>query len=229
MRARRLLVVCAVSLGSCQSVVDPAGPIPPPSLAKAGGSITVTLIGPAASIANSVNAAGQVAGQLGGPFETNHAFVWTPTTPRGSTGTLADIGTLGGAGAYVAGINAAGWVVGGTADAAGTNVAFLWTSAGGMKGSNVPAKAAQDVNDAGQVVGPVGLRIARWTASIASDGSLQASDYEELPALPGAGSTAAFAINEPGQAVGWSVLERTTRFCGPVPAADGSSKISVSQ
>ena len=84
----------------------------------------------------------------------------------------------------------------------------MWTAAGGMVDIGAGTTSiALGVNDAGQVVGPVGLRIARWTASIASDGSLQASDYEELPALPGAGSTAAFAINEPGQAVGWSVLE----------------------
>ena len=207
---RRVIALGFISLGGCDAATTAAErtpTAPPPSFAKAGSSFTVTVIGPAPSIANRVNAAGQVAGQLGSPFETQRAFVWTPTTPRGSSGTLADIGTLGGAGGYATGINAAGWVVGGTIDAAGADLPFLWTAVGGMTRFDVPANAARDVNDAGQVVGLVGLRVAQWTASIASDGSLVASGYEELPALPGAGSTIAFAINELGQAAGWSVLE----------------------
>jgi probable HAF family extracellular repeat protein len=170
---------------------------------------SVDLVAGDASRAEAINDVGQIAGRLGANFQPSRAFVWTPATPRGTSGTLTDIGTLGGTGAYSTGINNAGWVVGSTSDAAGISRAFLWTAAGGMKAFGLPVQAdvAWDVNDAGQVVGTVGQRVVRWTATVATDGSVQTTDYEELPALPGAGSTIAFAINALGQAVGWSVLE----------------------
>lgn len=64
---------------------------------------------------------------------TRRGFVWTPATPRGSTGTLRDIGTLGGVGTHARAVNGAGYVVGLTSDAAGVARAYLWTAAAGMK------------------------------------------------------------------------------------------------
>lgn len=168
--------------------------------------ITITAVGPATgSIAYDVNSAGQVAGTLGTTYSAKRAFVWTPTAPRGTTGSLSDIGTLGGTDAMARGINSAGQVVGG---AVGT--AMLWTLVGGMKALGLPAGATSgygsDVNDAGQLVGYLdNRRPALWTVAVSGDGSVQVSAIEELGALPGAtGQTLPFAINGLGQAVGWS-------------------------
>jgi uncharacterized membrane protein len=198
-----------LSFASCDAADSVSAP-PPATLARSPGAVAYTPIGPSTgSFAFGVNDAGQVAGGLGTHLQINRAFVWTPSSPRASAGTLTDIGTLGGTGAYATGINNTGWVVGGTSDVSGAGRPFLWTAAGGLRDFGLPPEvdAARDINDAGQVVGTMASSVARWTASVAADGSAQASALEELGALPGAtGSTIAFAINAAGQAVGWSVV-----------------------
>src|SRR5262245_10288462 len=60
-----------------------------------------------------INGSGQV---IGGSFSpdsiTARAFLWTPTTPNGTSGTMTDLGTLGGTSSYVTDINAFGQVIG---------------------------------------------------------------------------------------------------------------------
>jgi uncharacterized membrane protein len=212
MRARCLIAVTVVALGGCGidvAAVDRTPTAPPPSFTKAAGAITLVSLAPPPSVAKSVSDAGVVAITGGGPFDTLHAFVWTPATPRGTTGTLADIGTLGGTGASAVGMNNSGWVVGGSADASAVTRPFVWTTTGGMKAFGVPVDitSAMDANDARQVVGLAGTSSVRWRAVIASDGSVEVGELEALPVLPGAVSSAVFAINQLGQAAGWSVVE----------------------
>jgi hypothetical protein len=79
------------------------------------------VLGGSSSAAGAITGAGAVAGQLaptGDPIDPStlnpnyHAFVWTPNVPNGTTGTLADAGTLGGSSSYAIGINTAGQIAG---------------------------------------------------------------------------------------------------------------------
>ncbi|MBA3485390.1 MAG: hypothetical protein H0T51_26645, partial [Pirellulales bacterium] len=77
-----------------------------------------------------INDSGQVAGWseiTGGAAYQYHAFLWTPTTPNGDSGTLNDLGALGGTYSVGTGINDSGQVTGSaftTGDAA--RHAFLY-------------------------------------------------------------------------------------------------------
>jgi probable HAF family extracellular repeat protein len=168
------------------------------------------------STAYAVNSAGRVAGTIEPPLnstEPGRAFVWTPSSPFGTTGTLRDIGTLGGAGAHAKATNEAGHVVGGAGDAAGVSHAYLWTAVGGMKSLGFPAGAtsagAWGMNDIGDVVGIAENADSQyavwWRVSVAADGSVQVGSVEALAPVPGSFSTVAFAVNQRGQAVGWSI------------------------
>ena len=111
----------------------------------------------------AINAYGQVVGgsEIAGNIE-QHAFLWTPATPNGTTGTWTDLGHLGGAHSYAYGINDAGAVVGRTNMPGGSDQAFHWTpeTANGTTGTMEPlgtlggwASEARGVNDTGQIVG----------------------------------------------------------------------------
>ena len=63
-----------------------------------------------------------------------HAYLWTPTTPNGTSGTMLDLATLGGLNSYSYNVGAGGQVVGAseveiTSD---DTHAFLYTSGSGM-------------------------------------------------------------------------------------------------
>ena len=115
------------------------------------------------SFGQGINASGQVTGNS---FLTGnagqHAILWIPTTPNGTSGVMHDIGTLGGAYSSGVGINASGQVAGWsylTGDAA--EHAFLYTSGSGMVDLNSlidPLSGweliyANAINDVGQITG----------------------------------------------------------------------------
>jgi probable HAF family extracellular repeat protein len=98
----------------------------------ASGAMTdLGTLGGTQSFGNGLNASGQVAGES---FTTSdaatHAFLWKPTTPGGTSGTMHDLGTLGGTSSYGYGINASGEVTG-ASDKTGDSKThtFLWKPA----------------------------------------------------------------------------------------------------
>lgn len=130
------------------------------------------------------------------PVGNNHAFLW-------KEGVMVDLGTLGGADSLPSAVNNAGQVVGTAAIMGGTDHAFLWTEETGMIDLNEPGDitgSAFDINDSGQVVGhlidntrtPFRAFLCSATAGRQALGTL------------GGGYSAAFSINETGEAAGES-------------------------
>ena len=214
MRRLALLTLAIIGLSGCgdSTPVSPASP----ELAKVGaGGITITSIGPAriGSQAEDVNDVGQVVGYTETSYYTPlRAFLWSPAQPRGTTGTLQDLGTFGGATALAKAINNAGHVVGNAADAAGVGHPFLWTVTGGIQDLGLAAgwtsASAWDINASGQVAGiaeaDVGQRAVVWTVSVDGAGVAQVLGRESLGTLPGGGSSVAFGLNNLGQTVGYA-------------------------
>jgi probable HAF family extracellular repeat protein len=151
-------------------------------------------LGGANSYAYGVNGSDQVVGasetgvldQYGTPIVA--AFVW-------QNGVMTDLGTLGGPYASAGGINDLGQVVGAAYTPDGLAHAFLWQN-GTMTDLGVPAGAsysmATGINNAGQVVGQTDAAPFLW----------QAGTMTPLDPL-GLAPSAAVAINDSGQAVGW--------------------------
>jgi probable HAF family extracellular repeat protein len=94
-----------------------------------GGSLynLGTLGGSGDGSAQAINAGGRVAGFAPVSTTSNtHAFLWNPTTLNGTTGTMADLGTLGGTTSKAFGINSGGQVVGFSLLADTSQHAFLY-------------------------------------------------------------------------------------------------------
>ena len=90
--------------------------------------VDIGTLGGDISRARGINAMGQVVGAssvAGNGVE--HAFLWTPESANGTTGTMVDLGTLGGAHSVANGINDFGVVVGRSNQSAGGDHAFVWT------------------------------------------------------------------------------------------------------
>jgi probable HAF family extracellular repeat protein len=144
--SRLALLAIASSVG-----ILPAAP------ALAGPRVTatpVTYLGGWNSGVKGLNDAGQVAGTRNTGFgETFHAFLWTPLTG------VEDLGTFGGHNSMAYALNASGVVVGYANDAAGGVRAFLrapgqpMVDLGDFNRDYTRGVVAEDVNDAGQVVG----------------------------------------------------------------------------
>ena len=122
-------------------------------------------LGGTESFGGTINASGQVAGFS---YTTGdaayHAYLWTPTTPNGTSGTMQDLATLGGLNSYSYNVGAGGQVVGASEVAVGISTnehAFLYTSGSGMVDLNTlidPLSGwelldASDINDARQITG----------------------------------------------------------------------------
>ena len=92
-------------------------------------------LGGTESFGGSINASGQVAGFSNTTGDAAyHAYLWTPTMPNGTSGTMLDLATLGGLNSYSYNVGAGGQVVGAseveiTSD---DTHAFLYTSGSGM-------------------------------------------------------------------------------------------------
>jgi probable HAF family extracellular repeat protein len=170
--------------------------------------------GAISSSAKSVNSLGQITGR-GAATTGTRAFLWSPNSPNGSTGSMIDLGELPGGSNSSSGeaINSFGQVVG--TSSADTGGAYLWTptTPNGTVGSMVNLGSLPDssqsngrgINRPGQVVGgatvPNGIHAFLWSpnAPNSSDGSMV--DLGDLPG--GTEDATAFAINDVGQVVGY--------------------------
>jgi probable HAF family extracellular repeat protein len=169
------------------------------------------------SEAYGINSYGQVVGfsRITG---TEHAFLWTPNSPNGTTGSMIDLGDLPGGidESQAFGINAQGQVAGNGSAATGTR-GYLWTptAPNGTTGSmtnlgDLPGgtnfSAAGGINSQGQTVGytgaTTGTRAFLWTPTIPNGASGSMIDLGELPG--GDDESVAGAINSFGQVIGYS-------------------------
>jgi len=152
------------------------------------------------SSAASINASGVVVGQSDLPHYTaTHAFVYQPGTG------LVDLGTLGGTVSNALAISDSGYIVGWSRTSPGGPIhAFRWTTASGMVDlGTLPGRSGSTacyVNNAGQAVGGSGTdeQSNAHAVLFQPDGTLV-----DLGTLGGAES-AAYAINDSGQIVGWA-------------------------
>ncbi len=161
------------------------------------------------SYGQAINSYGQVAGysyRLEGTFLYPHAFRYTDGVG------MEDLGTLGGDSSRALAMNDAGQVVGNSRIAPGdtTTRAFRYTDGVGMEDLGVlwegSYTSANDINNAGQVVGQSGSGAFRFTDGVG---------IEHLGDLGGGGSIAR-AINDAGQVVGESQTDLTDEFGQPL-------------
>lgn len=101
----------------------------------AGATYTVANIGaqllsPFRSVVNAINDYGQVVGvyDVSALGEDTKCFLWTPSSPNGTTGTVTTLPDLGaGSRCFASDINSTGHVVGSRTTASGDSHAFLWS------------------------------------------------------------------------------------------------------
>jgi probable HAF family extracellular repeat protein len=209
------MMAVGVLVSGCGDAVQPTSPAESSLLAPGATGINVTDLGLSGPRMNSraedINDQGQIVGSRG-PFSGPlRAFLWTPTTPRATTGSAADLGDLGGGAAQARGINASSQVVGSSTTPSGSQNPFLWEGGSMHDLGIVPAGSdgaeAMDANDAttrrvaGGVASPIDRAVV-WTVSGSGAGfSVTARDV--LPGLSTSGSFA-FALNDAAVVVGYS-------------------------
>jgi probable HAF family extracellular repeat protein len=163
------------------------------------------------SCAYGTNAAGQVVGESywGTIPGLEHAFLWTPTTANGSTGTMIDLNTLMGSSTIVleaaTGINDQGQIVGyGTFTSNGSMHAFLLTPSTTATSLAQPASITPMTNNAGPLIASSGgTSLAPLLASPPPDSSsvnpaalAVALSLSQLPAMPAAVSNPVLSFSQ---------------------------------
>lgn len=167
------------------------------------------------STGSSINDRGQATGASISVTINDRAFLWSPSIPNGSAGSMTNLGTLPSDVQSIGEcINSFGQVVG-----RGRTRALLWTPAVangstgsmvslGTLGDDFTTSSAEAINDAGYIVGGsfgiagLGMRAFLWTPSLpnASAGSMV-----QLSGLPtGSNRSSAFGINNVNQVVGYA-------------------------
>ena len=212
------MLATAVLVAACSEASQPTSPPESTSLTPGkkpdpASGITVTDLGLTGSRSDSraedIDDQGRIVGSRGPWTGPMRAFLWTPTSPRGTTGSATDLGDLGGGVAQARGINASGQVVGSSTTPSAGQHAFLWDG-GSMHDLGVPEGLdeveAMDINDAlpRRAAGgsASGDRAVVWTVSGSGEGfSVTARDV--LPELSTSGSFA-FALNDESVVVGYS-------------------------
>ncbi|MEP7227995.1 MAG: hypothetical protein ABI785_11580 [Gemmatimonadales bacterium] len=205
-----LMLAVGVLLSGCGDAAQPTPPSESPALApgnNVGTGITITTLG--LGRAEDIDDRGRIVGSRGTVSAPMRAFLWTPTTPRATTGSAIDLGDLGGGSAQARGINAGLQVVGSSTETSGRQDPFLWEM-GTLHDLSVPAGMdygeAMDINDAAtrRVAGGVASPVDRafvWTVS--GSGAAFSASLEVLPGLSTSGSFA-FALNDAAVVVGYS-------------------------
>jgi len=199
-----------------------------------------TLPGGNYSEAVGINASGQVAGMSSvAPGGNSHAFLWTPSTPNGTTGTMIDLGILPAAGGNVTAINDYGQVAG-LSSIGFFPQAWIWTPntpngttgtttmLGTLGGGAFSASHAYALNAFGQVVGmsntaSTDLHAFLWTPT-SPNGTV--GSMIDIGTLGGSGSVIANGINASGQVVGeanGTVFGQTRTFLWTPAAPNGTS------
>jgi probable HAF family extracellular repeat protein len=212
----RFALLLLLALAACQDAEIATAPEAGSGTARRAGkptsAVTITDLGLASgqadNVAEDIDDQGRIAGWRGPWSGPNRAFLWTPTTARGTVGTVLDLGDLGGGAAEARGMNQSGQIVGSSTTASGAVHAFLWEggSIHELPSSGTAVRdVANGVNDAATrlVVGgeeTVGLALL-WSVA-GSGSSFQASGPVALPGLSGPGGFA-FAVNNAGVVVGY--------------------------
>jgi probable HAF family extracellular repeat protein len=171
-------------------------------------------LGGSESFGGAINASGQVAGFSNTTENAaSHAYLWTPTTPNGTSGTMLDLTTLGGLNSYSYNVGASGQVVGASEFelTSGDTHAFLYKSGSGMVDLNTlidplsgwELSDAAGINDTGQITGQ-GLIGDQYHAYLLTpiplpgdfnnNGVVDAADYVVWRKNPGGFPADAYAI-----------------------------------
>ena len=167
-----------------------------------GRLYNIGTLGAAYGVGYGINASGQVVGSSYTKANLDHAFLWTPSTPNGTSGKMIDLGTLGGQSSSAYGVNKNGEAVGYAYRSDGNFRAFLYSN-GTMKDLGTLGgdwSRADGMNDADQIVGQAYLR-----ANVSAHACLwQNGTIKDLGTLGGTYSEA-YGINSSGsQIVGYS-------------------------
>jgi probable HAF family extracellular repeat protein len=173
-------------------------------------------LGGTSSTAGDINAAGQVVGnsRITADSTASHAFLWTPTTANGTSGGMADLGTLGGDSSGARSINNHGQIVGNSRTAGGASHEFVWEG-GVMYDLNdlLPAGSgwelnglAGGINDNGQIVGYGTINGASHAFRLTDNDGVFANGGATILDLGtlGGPTSEAYGLNASGQVVGWS-------------------------
>jgi probable HAF family extracellular repeat protein len=171
-------------------------------LYSAGKLVNLSPAGQSLSYALGINKSGQVVGYYANQGYQYSAFVWTPSKPNGTTGTLTTLGDqLGGTYSIGTGVNDSGQVVGAATVANGNLHGFLY-SAGKMTDLGTFGgiySYANAVNNSGEVVGWSDLSSEVEHAFLYSGGKMT-----DLGILPSAKGSIASSINSSGVVVGFA-------------------------